>query len=98
MPHFGAVLTPIRIVAEVNNYDREMEPTEPEVNIQERGLEFSPPKPSRPTVPARCLICGNDAGAWHHEKLAGECERSLKSSEKSQRAHQSRRENYNSRD
>ena len=33
VPHFGAVLTPIRIVAEVNNYEREMEPTETEVNI-----------------------------------------------------------------
>ena len=28
VPHFGAVLTPIRIVAEANNYEREMEPTE----------------------------------------------------------------------
>lgn len=31
MPHLGAVLTPIRIVAEVNNYEREMAPTETEV-------------------------------------------------------------------
>ena len=45
VPHFRAVLTPIRIVAEVNNYEREMEPTETEVNIQERGLEFSAPNP-----------------------------------------------------
>ena len=45
MPHFGAVLIPIRIVAEANNYEREMEPTETEVNIQERGLEFSAPNP-----------------------------------------------------
>ena len=33
VPHFGAVLTPIRIVAEVNNYEREMAPSETEVNI-----------------------------------------------------------------
>ena len=45
VPHFGAVLIPIRIVAEANNYEREMEPTETEVNIQERGLEFSAPNP-----------------------------------------------------
>ena len=45
VPHFGAVLTPIRIVAEANNYEREMEPTQTEVNIQERGLEFSAPNP-----------------------------------------------------
>lgn len=45
VPHFGSVLTPIRIIAELNNYEREMAPTETEVNIQEGGLEFSAPNP-----------------------------------------------------
>ena len=53
MPHFGAVLTPIRIVAEVDNYERELEPNETEVNIQERGLEFSAPNPLVRTHPRR---------------------------------------------
>ena len=43
VPHFGAVLTPIRIIAELNNYEREMAPTETGVNIQEGGLEFRAP-------------------------------------------------------
>ena len=32
-PHFGAVLTPIWIVAELNNHEREIAPAETELNI-----------------------------------------------------------------
>ena len=35
VPQFGAKLTPIRTVAEVNKQERGMKLTEPEVNIQE---------------------------------------------------------------
>ena len=49
VPHFGAVLTPIQIVAELNNHEREIAPAETELNIQERGLEFSAPNlPGQP--------------------------------------------------
>ena len=33
VPHFGAVLTPIWIVAELNNHEREIAPAETELNI-----------------------------------------------------------------
>ena len=87
VPHFGAVLTPIRIVAEANNYEREMEPTETEVNIQERGLEFSAPNPLGQPFRHDVWYVGTTQARGAKKSYSTGCERCLKSSEKSQRAH-----------
>ena len=45
----------------MNKWERGLEPTETEVNIQEWGLEFSVPNPlGQPPAPARCSMCVND--------------------------------------
>lgn len=60
MPHFAASLTGVRTVAEVN--ERGLESTEREVNIQERGLEFSSPNFLPQPLFSRCkmsVICSS---------------------------------------
>ena len=61
--HFGAVWTCICTI-EVNKWERGLESTETEVNIEEWGLGFSSPnplgQPDRPTRPAWCAMCVND--------------------------------------
>ena len=45
MLHFGAVWTSVLSIAQVNKYEKRLEPTETEANYQEWGLGFSSPNP-----------------------------------------------------
>ena len=60
VPHFGVVLKGIRTVAEVNMYERGLEPSETDLNIQEGGLGLSSAKSFRATALALCSMCVNN--------------------------------------
>ena len=61
LPLFFSVGTGIQTVAEVNDLERGLEPTEREINLHKWGFWIQFTKPYRPTAPVRCSMRVNDS-------------------------------------